>query len=283
MNASRRRLFALPCLALVALAAACGASTPSASSKAHASAKSTTSTSGTATTPPSAKSTTSPSGTGTTSPSRTGTTSPSGKGKSSVSGTTATTGLSPTTLPPPPPPPTSGLATLRTVAWTTVSAPGDVCPGRTAPIHLSHGKATIPAPPGVDAPGGVTVTVATHVFGDLYGSGHDVTAVNVWCAGAKGTAALQLQDSWVLYTDAHGKVEPITTLTPRQPASAEKAAGHVPYFDSSPGGIAIAPGTVTVHELWYAPRDHTCCPSEHVKTVWRAHGTSFSSYTEFSG
>lgn len=197
-------------------------------------------------------------------------------GKSGSSTTSPSTGTSsaPTTSIPT----TSGLATLQTVKWTSVSAPGDVCPGRTAPVQLSHGKATIPAPHGVHAPTGLTVTEGSHVFGDLYGPGHDVAAVDIWCSGAHGSAADQLQNSWVLYTDAGGDVQAIATFVPQQPKAAHQKL-HVPYFDDGPGGITIAPGTVTVKELWYTAKDKTCCPSEHVTTVWRAHGTSFSSYT----
>ncbi len=165
-----------------------------------------------------------------------------------------------------------------------MSVPGDVCPGRTKPVKLSHGKATVPAPRSLRSLKQVTVTEVTHVVGDLYGPGRYVAAVNVRCSGSKGTTpASELQDSWVLYTDADGTVEPIVTLTPRQPADDEKAVGHAPYFDTAPGGITIAPDAVTVHELWYTPKDRTCCPSEHVTTVWRAHGTSFSSYTLIKG
>jgi hypothetical protein len=179
-------------------------------------------------------------------------------------------------------PPTSGLGALRAVRWTSVSVPGDVCPGRSAPIQLSGGKATIPAPKGVQSPTGLTVSEARHVFGDLYGAGHDVAALDVWCSGAHGSAASQFEDSWVIYTVSGGTVQPITTLTPQQP-SYERQGVHVPYFDDSPGGISIAHGTITVHELWYSSGNATCCPSEHVTTVWRAHGATFSAYTSISG
>jgi hypothetical protein len=164
-----------------------------------------------------------------------------------------------------------------------VAVPGDVCPGRAGPIRLLRGKAKIPDPRGDHFRGGVTVTEATHVFGDLYGPGHDVAALNVWCAGANGTAASQLRDSWIVYADADGKLRPIATLVPQQPARAQKTAPHVAYFDTSAGGIAIAPSTVTVKELWYRAGDRTCCPSERATTVWRAHGSSFSSDTELEG
>ncbi len=178
-------------------------------------------------------------------------------------------------------PVTSGLSKLRAVTWASVSVPGDVCPGRTAPIRLSHGKAHIPDPRGVRLPAGVTVEEATHVFGDLYGRGHDVAALDIWCLGANGSAASQLEDSWVLFTDAAGKVRSIATLTPREPASARKVAPHVPYFDTSPGDIVIAPGIVTVKELWYRATDHTCCPSGRATTRWRVHGTTFTPSTVF--
>lgn len=124
----------------------------------------------------------------------------------------------------------------------------------------------------------MTVDASRPVFGDLYGPGHDIAAVNVWCSGAHGTAADQLENSWVLFTDNGGTVQPLTTLLPRQP-SFDRTGVHVPYFDSSRGGIVIAPGSITVHELWYRPKNSTCCPSQHVTTVWREHGTSFSPYT----
>lgn len=175
-------------------------------------------------------------------------------------------------------PKTSGMASLRAIKWTSVTLPGDVCPHQTATVTLSHGMATIPPPPGVNPATGLTVSDGSPVFGDLYGPGKDVAAVNVWCSRAHGSAASELENSWVVYTDSGGTPDPVATLLPQQPA-ADRHGVHVPDFDSSPGGISIVPGRITVKELWYAPEDATCCPSEHVTTVWHAHGDSFSAVT----
>jgi hypothetical protein len=110
------------------------------------------------------------------------------------------------------------------------------------------------------------------------GPGKDVAAVNVWCSLAHGTAASELENSWVVYTDSSGTPDPIATLLPQQPA-ADRHGVHVPYFVTSPGGISIVPGRITVNELWCVPKDSTCCPSRQVTTVWHVHGVSFSAAT----
>ncbi|HVC14115.1 MAG TPA: hypothetical protein VND62_04565 [Acidimicrobiales bacterium] len=245
MRRSPRYLPALPCVVLLALTAACGATGPTSAHGGHTGAQHHAGSS-TTTSPPGSSTTTPP-------------------------GSSTTTSA----------PPTSGGATLRSATWTSVSLPGDVCPGRTQPITLSHGKATIPAPSGVTAPTGLNVTAGRHVVGDLYGPGHDVAALDVRCSAAHGSTASERENSWVLYTD-NGTLQPIATLQPQQPTNAHKGV-HVPYFVTAHGGIVIAPGTVTVKELWYTASDKTCCPSQHVTTVWHAHGTSFSAYTSVGG
>jgi len=132
---------------------------------------------------------------------------------------------------------------------------------------MKQGTATIPTPAGVNA-GTPQVDVsesASVVYGDLFGTGQDVAALNVWCANTGGTADGQVQNSWVIFTDMARTLETLTTLTPQQHST---AGSHVPFFDSDPGGIQIQPGHITVREAWYGQSDGTCCPTGQATTVW---------------
>jgi hypothetical protein len=140
-------------------------------------------------------------------------------------------------------------------------------------MQLHAGRATIPAPAGLQAgtPDLVISGGSDVVYGDLNGTGGDVAALNVWCSNTGGTADGQIQNSWVVFSADSGTLTVIGVLVPQQPADANLP--HVPYFNSGPGGIAIASGSITVEELWYAPSDETCCPSGKATTVWTlAHG-----------
>jgi hypothetical protein len=110
------------------------------------------------------------------------------------------------------------------------------------------------------------VSLSTVVYGDLFGSGQQQAAVNVGCDNGSGTADGQLSDSWVIYSASTGTLQIIGTLTTQQPSAPDLP--HVAYFNTQPGGIVIQQGKITVHELWYATQDPTCCPSVEATTVW---------------
>jgi hypothetical protein len=189
-----------------------------------------------------------------------------------VATTAAPTTLAPTTSAP------SGTATTtqapatttvptpsHSVDWKSITVPGAVCHA-TQPIRLRQGVATIPAPPGVQA-GTSEVTVREWAFahGDLYGREDDAAAVNVWCANTGGTADGQIENSWVLFRADKSRPQLVATLTPQRPSV---PGNHVAYFDTTPGGIQIRPGTIRVKEVWYGPEDGTCCPTGRATTVW---------------
>jgi hypothetical protein len=102
-------------------------------------------------------------------------------------------------------------------------------------------------------------------YGDLFGSGLDVAALDVFCSNTGGTADGQIQDSWVIFTDTTGTLQTLATLTPQQRST---TGDHVPIFTAEPGGIEIQPGKITVKEGWYGPNDDTCCPTGLATTVW---------------
>lgn len=156
-------------------------------------------------------------------------------------------------------------APSHSVDWKTITVPGAVCHAA-QPIRLRQGTATIPAPPGVQA-GTPEVTVREWAFahGDLYGREDDAAAVNVWCTNTSGTADGQIENSWVLFRADKSRPQLVATLTPQRPSV---PGNHVAYFDTTPGGIRIRPGTITVKEVWYGPEDATCCPAGRATTVW---------------
>ena len=181
------------------------------------------------------------------------------------------------------PPSTSTTSTtapaldLHSVDWMTTTVPGPVCPGVTAPIQLSGGQATIPTPAGLDAgTPQLAVSEGTVVYGDLYGNGRDVAAVNVLCSNTGGTADGQLESSWVVFSGASGTPTALATLLPQQASS---AGNHVAMFDAGSAGIVIASGQITTHEAFYGSNDPTCCPSGRATTVWTLANGTFSPHT----
>lgn len=160
---------------------------------------------------------------------------------------------------------------FRSVDWLAVAVPGAVCQV-SHPVTLTRGTATIDTPPGVHA-GTAQVVIDDRVdypnplvvYGDLYGPGSDVAALNVGCTNTGGMAAGQLQDSWVIYSARDGRLSVVATLTPQYGYSPDE---HSPYFDYRPGGIEIQPNRITVHQLWYQGADGTCCPQGRAVTVW---------------
>lgn len=167
---------------------------------------------------------------------------------------------------------------FASVDWDDIEVPGLVC-DTSQPIQLSQGKATIPTPAAVNA-GTPQVDIfewSSVVYGNLYGTGQNVAALDVWCSNTGGTADGQLQDSWVIFADGSGTLRTLAVLTPQQPSV---AGFHVPIFGTEPGYIEIQPGQITVKEAWYGPNDATCCPSGQATTVWRVNGGTFTPTTK---
>lgn len=201
----------------------------------------------------------------------------SASGSSTTSSIPVATTAVPTTLAPTTSAPSSTATTTETptttsvptpshsVDWKSITVPGAVCHA-TQPIRLQQGAATIPTPPGVQA-GTPEVTVREWALahGDLYGREDDVAAVNVWCANTSGTADGEIENSWVLFRADKSQPQLVATLTPQRPSA---SGNHVAYFDTTPGGIRIQPGTITAKEVWYGPEDSTCCPTGRATTAW---------------
>jgi hypothetical protein len=117
---------------------------------------------------------------------------------SSVASTSTTRTVSPSTTTTTTPPP----GDFRSVQWGNVSVPGAVCDTST-PIQLNQGNATINTPAGMSWGGTPQVVIMeapsgspTVVYGDLYGTGQEVAALDVFCDNTGGTADGQLQNSW---------------------------------------------------------------------------------------
>jgi hypothetical protein len=166
---------------------------------------------------------------------------------------------------------------FASVDWDDIEVPGLVCDTSQA-IQLSQGKATIPTPVGVNA-GTPQVDIfewSSVVYGNLYGTGQNVAALDVWCSNTGGTADGQVQDSWVIFADRSGTLRTLAVLTPQQPSV---AGFHVAIFGNEPGDIEIQPGQITVHEGWYGPNDETCCPTGLATTVWMVNGGTFTPHT----
>ncbi len=103
------------------------------------------------------------------------------------------------------------------------------------------------------------------VFGDLEGSGDDDAGLTVNCNNGGGTADGSLLYSWVIFSGRGGRLSVVGIVTPRvQPPEV------LPTLIE----IAITPGTITAHEVFYGPDDATCCASGSATTIWTyAHGT----------
>lgn len=210
------------------------------------------------------------SGTSGTAPTTAATTTTTAGGPTSVSSTTTvpppTTVRSTTTVPAST---TTTVPSLRSTRWADIRVPASVCAG-TGSIRLHGFKARIPAPRALHAGTADALVFAGPVMYGQLAPGRDAAALYVWCDNTGGTADGQRQSSWVIYVRGRSGPRPVGILSPRQPHAS--AAPHVPYFDGNDGSIAMTPGRIVVHELWYAASDGTCCPSIRAVTVWRYEG-----------
>lgn len=203
-----------------------------------------------------------------------------GAARSGTSGTTTTvpstttvpattTAPAPTTTTVPASTTTTTVPSLRSTRWADIRVPGSVCAG-TGSIRLRGFKARIPAPRALHAGTPDAVVLAGPVMYGHLAPGRDAAALYVWCDNTAGTADGQRRSSWVIYVPGRSGPRPVGILSPRQPDAA--AAPHVPYFDGNDGSIAMTPGRIVVHELWYTASDGTCCPTIRATTVWRYAG-----------
>jgi hypothetical protein len=154
---------------------------------------------------------------------------------------------------------------ISCVDWKNIKVPGSAC-GIDHDVQLRNGRAEVPSPsfPDYDLVG-ISVSVTAYdngvVYGDLDNDGFDEAAVSVWCDNRGGTAAGQLGQEWVIFTDAR---------TPRVLGSVSPQHGrdsyfHVPYIGRS---IFMAPGLIVAQESFYGNNDATCCPSGVAITTW---------------
>ncbi len=155
---------------------------------------------------------------------------------------------------------------IHNVDWASVTLPGAVC-AAPKPIRLHHGRAFVTPIPrrwsrdSFYGKRGVTVDSGGNavVFGDFAGSGEDDAGLNVDCNNGGGTADGALLYSWVIFSGSGGRLSAVGVVTPQvQPRDV------LPTVPT----IAIAPGTITVHEYFYGPYDATCCATGRATTIW---------------
>lgn len=149
---------------------------------------------------------------------------------------------------------------LRAIDWRSATLPGSAC-GATGPIRLRAGQAFVrsSAWPWWSV---VEVDLRPAAYGDLDGDGRDEAAVGVVCSNGGGTASGQLGFATVVFRARDRELRVVGVVRPRQPLDPE--AGHVPLL----GRVEIRRRRVVAEELWYGPRDGTCCPSGRATTIW---------------
>ncbi len=160
---------------------------------------------------------------------------------------------------------------ISCVDWKNIAVPGTVC-GVEREVPLKDGEATVLSTkyrgaglePPLDAVR-ISVSVTGYdggvVYGDLDNDGFDEAAVSVWCDNRGGTAAGQIGQEWVIFTDA-SKPRVIASISP---VHGKDSDFHISYFGSS---IFMAPGLVVAEELWYGEFDATCCPTGRAIITW---------------
>jgi hypothetical protein len=156
---------------------------------------------------------------------------------------------------------------LRRIDWRNVSVPGTTCL-TSGEIQLRNGSALIPddnrGHPTQPGAGGQRYDSLEEIlpvtFGDVEGGQVDA-AVPLYCNNNGGTADGALLYSLAVYSGRKGTVHFLGLITPRhQPADV------LPTLLSD---VRMSSGMITVSELWYGPRDGTCCPSGKSTTIWK--------------
>jgi hypothetical protein len=155
---------------------------------------------------------------------------------------------------------------IHKVDWASVTLPGAAC-SASQPIRLHHGRAFVTPIPrrwsrdSFLGKRGLTVDSGWDavIFGDLEGSGQDDAGLAVNCNNGGGTADGALLYSWVIFSGRGGRLSVVGIVTPQvQPPEV------LPTLIE----IAIAPGRITAHEVFYGPDDATCCASGRATTIW---------------
>lgn len=100
------------------------------------------------------------------------------------------------------------------------------------------------------------------VYGDLTGDQRDEALVPLWCTNGGGTAAGQLAYGIEVFTSADGDVEYLGTIEPEPPQSPQ----HTSYIDDAK--TTVEKGRVVVEEVFYEPKDSTCCPTGRRTSTW---------------
>ncbi|MCA1844314.1 MAG: hypothetical protein LC792_14220, partial [Actinobacteria bacterium] len=106
-------------------------------------------------------------------------------------------------------------------------------------------------------------------YGDLDGDGKPEAVVPIWCTNGGGTAAGQLGQALVVYSGSPGRLELRGIISTTQPAT-----DGATYFDNA--ASQIDRGRITVEELFYGPKDSTCCPTGRAQAVWALQGATLT-------
>jgi hypothetical protein len=161
--------------------------------------------------------------------------------------------------------------------WTDVAVPASVCGGEgMAELHdfaafVSSKQWTdswVGPSPSVVA-NQVELTLAGAQYGDLDADGKDEAVVAVWCLNGGGTADGQLAQALVVFTSVDTEPTAIGVLT----SSRRDPDVHSPFFDTERTKIGYR--KISVAEVFYGPKDATCCPSGRASTEWRFDGHTF--------
>jgi hypothetical protein len=168
------------------------------------------------------------------------------------------------------------VADLHEVDWANASVPASVC-GGTGVVQLRHSSGLVSSSRWPDAWMGVEsaqmpsqVEVAFYgpvQYGDVTGSGSDQAIVPIWCNNGGGTADGQLGQGLVVFTGTSASPVAMSIISTTQ-----SGTYHTPYFDNA--NTRIDKGKVTVEEVWYGPKDGTCCPTGTAEDLWTFNGTT---------
>lgn len=154
---------------------------------------------------------------------------------------------------------------IECVDWKNIKVPGSAC-GVDHDVQLVNGEATVHSPRFADYDlVGFSLDVHAYddgvVYGDLDNDGFDEAAVSVWCDNRGGTAAGQLGQEWVIFTDAR-QPRVVGSIAPQHGSD---TGYHIPYIGRP---IFMAPGRVVALESFYGKNDMTCCPTGQAITTW---------------
>ncbi len=162
-----------------------------------------------------------------------------------------------------------GTASARTpgvqqVNWGDITIPGKLCKVN-GPIRLHNGFSAPVTHSGFGYP--IQAYTGTVTHGNL-GHGLQVTALQVFCEIAHGTAASQLSEGILIFDTPGGAPHLLGTLTPTYFPNTH---AHLPYISVD----HITTGHIATTEYWYTNSNPDCCPTGRAHTVWRWTGHGF--------